>query len=260
MNALLDSLDGHLAALGPSAVALSGGVDSMTLAVLAHRANPGQVEMFHALSPAVPPEATERVRRYAAREGWTLHVFDAGEFADQRYLANPVNRCYFCKSHVYSTITARTDATVLSGTNTDDLGDFRPGLTAAREHQVQHPYVSVGIGKQHIRVIARDLHLTDVADLPAAPCLASRVETGIVIAPDTLLTVHQVERELTTRLDPKAVRCRVRREAVTVELDEDTLAALTPDEQESVLDFVSTAWPQRPVRLEAYRRGSAFLR
>src|SRR5882757_11460128 len=94
--------------LDSAAVAVSGGVDSMTLAVIAHRTRHAATTMFHAVSPAVPPEATERVRRYARSEGWDLVVFDAGEFADADYRSNPVNRCFYCKTHLYSAIAART--------------------------------------------------------------------------------------------------------------------------------------------------------
>ena len=74
----------------------------MTLAVAAHRQAPGEVEMFHAVSPAVPPIATDRVRTYALQEGWQLTVVDAGEFSDDRYRSNPVDRCFFCKTHQVS--------------------------------------------------------------------------------------------------------------------------------------------------------------
>src|SRR5882757_897872 len=132
-----------LRGLDSSAIAVSGGVDSMTLAVIAHRTRDAATTMFHAVSPAVPPEATERVRRYARSEGWDLQVFDAGEFGDTNYLSNPVNRCFHCKTHLYGAIADRTSATLLSGTNIDDLGDFRPGLAAARTFDVRHPLVEV---------------------------------------------------------------------------------------------------------------------
>ena len=145
------ALERVLEGIGRVAVAVSGGVDSMTLAVVAHRAPDVSVAMYHAVSPAVPADATERVERYARRERWSLEVLDAGEFVDPRYVANPVNRCYFCKTNLYSTIAAPAGAVIVSGTNTDDLGDFRPGLAAAAEHAIRHPYVECGIDKSTVR-------------------------------------------------------------------------------------------------------------
>jgi len=248
--------------LDDAAVAVSGGVDSMTLAVVAHRTRHAATTMFHAVSPAVPPEATDRVRRYARREGWDLQVFDAGEFGDANYLSNPVNRCFHCKTHLYGAIADRTSATLLSGTNVDDLGDFRPGLAAARTFEVRHPYVEVGIDKAAIRLISSDLGLHDVAELPAAPCLASRVETGIAIVPADLTAINRVERALRELLSPEVVRCRLRADRIAVELDEATLATLSETGTQEVHNVVRAAWGggDRHVSLAPYRRGSAFLR
>ena len=142
LNAVLDDI-------GRAAVAVSGGVDSMTLALLAGRRLGADCAMFHAVSPAVPAEATARVQEYAVREGWRLTVLDAGEFDDPAYRANPANRCFYCKTNLYGALAARTDATLLSGTNLDDLGDWRPGLKAAEVHGVRHPFVEAGIDKAH---------------------------------------------------------------------------------------------------------------
>lgn len=273
LDARIEALGGILDGLGPVALAVSGGVDSMTLAVLAHRrlsagpeifgAGMSGPEMFHAVSPAVPPEATERVRDYAAREGWALQVVEAGEFADPNYLANPVNRCYYCKTSLYGTIRPRTGRTILAGTNTDDLGEYRPGLLAAEEHAVRHPYVEAGIDKATVRAIARHLGLADLAELPAAPCLASRVETGIGIAADTLALIHSVERFVARQLQPKTVRCRVRAEGVVVELDAATLAVQEPGRLDRLGRIVARMFAEEgqelPVRFSGYRTGSAFL-
>ncbi|MDZ7686460.1 MAG: asparagine synthase-related protein [Gammaproteobacteria bacterium] len=86
----LHALQNRLEDMGPVAVAVSGGVDSMTLAWVAHTVNPDS-QMFHALSPAVPTQATDRVKQYAEREGWNLHLVDAGEVSDPDYIANPAN-------------------------------------------------------------------------------------------------------------------------------------------------------------------------
>jgi uncharacterized protein len=259
----LEDLRGQLQILGAVGVAVSGGVDSMTLAVVAHRLTTVKPTMFHAVSPAVPEEATERVRRYSAVEGWDLQLFEAGEFADERYLRNPANRCLFCKTNLYDAIATQTSRQLVSGTNTDDLTDFRPGLQAADDHDVRHPWVEAGIGKSGIRTIARQLGLDDLSELPSAPCLSSRIETGIRIEPMTLHFVEDVERELTARLQPRLIRCRVRSDRVVLELDRDTLAALDASARERVRKHIATFWTAKsllpPVEFAAYRRGSAFL-
>ena len=250
--------------IGTVAVAVSGGVDSMTLAVVAGRTLARDARMYHAVSAAVPPEATRRVHAYADREGWTLDVMDAGEFGDARYMANPANRCYFCKTNLYATMAARATGTLVSGTNVDDLGDFRPGLAAAGEHAVRHPYVEAGLRKDDVRAFARSLGLDDLAELPAAPCLSSRVETGIAIDAGDLAAIHRVEVRVRNTLDPRSVRCRVRREAIVIELDPPALERLDPGTGEAMADEVRAAFGARlggrPIRFEPYRMGSAFLR
>lgn len=213
--------------IGRSAIAVSGGIDSMTLASAAGRALGDEVGMIHAVSPAVPPAATKRVRDLARRGGWRLTIIDAGEFADPRYRANPANRCFFCKASLYAAMGRATDAVLLSGTNRDDLGDFRPGLKAAADHGVRHPYVEVGIDKAGVRALARELGLGDLAELPAAPCLSSRIETGLAIEPAVLQAIDLVEGALREALAPETVRCRLRHHSIAIELDEAALGALS---------------------------------
>ncbi|MDX1431913.1 MAG: adenine nucleotide alpha hydrolase [Gammaproteobacteria bacterium] len=260
----LTALGGALAALGPVAVAVSGGIDSMTLAFVAHRLAGGTTRMLHAVSPAVPSDGSERVREYAAREGWRLTIIDAGEFADARYMANPANRCYFCKTNLYATMAAHTDARIVSGTNLDDLSDFRPGLGAADEHHVRHPYVDAGIDKRGVRRIAAALGLDDLAELPAAPCLSSRIETGIAIDARVLGAVYRSERAIASALSPRTVRCRVRRARVVIELDAQTMDALSEAARSELGERVARTFGEvgitHPVEFEHYRMGGAFLR
>lgn len=264
LEAKAAELDAVLAGIGPLAVALSGGVDSMTLAVAAGRRQGVHAEMVHAVSPAVPPEATARVRAHAKREGWRLRVIDAGEFADPDYLANPANRCFFCKTNLYGTIARECSATIVSGTNLDDLGDWRPGLKAAAEHGVRHPYVEAGIDKATVRALARRLGLDDVAELPAAPCLSSRLATGIPVSAERLRLVHAVERLISRELAPETVRCRLFHDGVRVQLDADGLARIQQAEalalRDTVERLVTDGAEGAAVRYEAYRMGSAFLR
>jgi len=203
------------------AIAVSGGIDSLTLAVIAHRLLPEAPLMVHALSPAVPAEATARVRGLAVREGWHLREIQAGEFEDPEYLANPYNRCYFCKSNLYRAIRGITAGQIASGANLDDLSDYRPGLVAASEHGVVHPFVEAKIDKATIRELARRHHLETYAALPAQPCLASRVETGVPIRPLDMLFIDRLEGALRRILgDLSTIRVRVRLNGVFVELGE----------------------------------------
>jgi uncharacterized protein len=257
------ALESVLSGMGRVAVAVSGGVDSLTLASFAHRLLSADCEMYHAVSPAVPAEATQRTRALAEQEGWALRVIDAGEFESAEYMRNPTNRCFYCKTSLYGAITPQTAAQVVSGTNTDDLGEYRPGLIAAREHGVRHPFVEAGMSKRQVRALARALGLGEVAELPAAPCLSSRIETGIGIEPAMLARVHDTERLIGAALDPKTVRCRVRAHGVVIELDEESLAALSAVRREELAGQVHGLFRNGgfafAVSFEPYRVGSAFL-
>jgi uncharacterized protein len=249
--------------MGEIAVAVSGGVDSLTLATFVHRLIPRRAQMFHAVSPAVQEEGTRRTREVAEREGWTLRVIDAREFDSDDYLRNPVNRCYYCKTSLYGAIRPHTSAQIVSGTNLDDLGEYRPGLIAAEEHGVRHPYVEAAMTKQQVRALARDLGLGQIAELPASPCLSSRVETGIAIRPNVLQNIHAVERLIEQALGPGTVRCRVRSAGIVVELDEVGLVRLDQAGRDALAARVqgvfASTHPQAAVVFEPYRTGSAFL-
>ena len=255
-----DALENVLRSIDRPAIAVSGGVDSVTLAALAYDVSP-DVLILHAVSPAVPTEATERVQRLAVARGWRLTIVSAGEFDDPQYRANPVNRCFYCKTNLYGTMRARTDRPILSGANVDDLGEYRPGLDAARNHGVRHPYIEANVDKKSLRAISRELGLTEVADLPSSPCLSSRVETGIRIEPSTLAFIHAVESLVARQTGAATVRCRIRAGAIVIELDDATLAALAHGTK-TLTDAVE-AVPRRPgnlpIHIEAYRNGSAFL-
>ena len=247
---------------GAIAVAVSGGIDSLTLATFAH-AERDEVEVFHAVSPAVPGDATARVERLAARQGWQLRVIEAGEFDDANYMANPTNRCFFCKANLYGSIGRHTRSQMVSGANTDDLGEYRPGLDAARDHAVRHPYLEAVFDKRTVRALARDLGLGDLSELPAAPCLSSRVETGIAIRPDVLRAIHAVERDLAQDFPRGTVRCRVRASGVVVELDAETLAVLDGSRRATIARDVErrfgTLLQNYGLAFAPYRNGSAFL-
>lgn len=262
----LARLHAILAAHGTLALAVSGGVDSMTLAYIACRRDPA-TEVFHALSAAVPRDATARVRQYAALHGWTLRCVDAGEFNDPAYRANPGNRCYFCKSNLYRSLHAHTTRVLAAGTNLDDLQDYRPGLQAASEQQVVHPLVEAGIDKNGVRALAAYLGLHDLKELPASPCLSSRITTGIAIDAGLLALIDRSETALRDLLQLQGMnaelRCRIRNNGIAIE----TRVPPSTDMEACVRATVSAIFAATPfshyaadISIEAYKRGSAFIR
>lgn len=252
-------------------VACSGGVDSILLSLLVNQAHKENSIIFHAISPAVPNADTERVKMYSQRYGWNLLVQQTGEFNDVDYLRNPVDRCFYCKSHLYKTIRAAVNeqysldgrvATVFSGANTDDLGEYRPGLIAAKEHNVIHPYVNSEMSKKDIREISRLLGL-DVADLPASPCLASRIYTGTPVTADRLRAVYFAESQIKQKTHFKVVRCRIRGEMMLIELLNSDLIKLGNDVVGEVKIAVRDKFPfisDVLLEVNGYKPGRAFVK
>ena len=257
----IDAVGRVLDTFDQAAVAVSGGIDSLTLATLAADRMGKRVRMFHSLTASVPREATARTRALAAERGWELHVVNANEFTRPEYLANPVNRCFYCKQSLYAEIARHTQATVLSGANADDLRDFRPGLDAAREAGARHPFVEAGVDKATIRAMARELGLGDLAQIPASPCLSSRVETGIAIATPVLRQIEAAENAVRAFVPSRAaVRCRVRAQGIVVEIEADVLETLGASARGWITEQVAAIFGGRRPTLESYRMGSAFVR
>lgn len=258
-------LDSVLHTFDNAAIAVSGGIDSMVLAFHAHDVLGEKAVMFHAVSAAVPPEATCRVETYAAERGWTLVLIDANEFADENYTSNPVNRCFFCKTNLYETVARHTNWPIVSGTNLDDLGDYRPGLLAAKEYGVRHPFVEAEIDKATVRALATLSALDDLAELPAAPCLSSRVTTGIAVTPERVGLVHEVETLLKKTVGARdTVRCRIQASGVEIQLEPSTLTSLTSQQKErlqnKIAELCQPYFVEPYVVFAPYKMGSAFLK
>ncbi len=241
------------------AIAVSGGVDSMLLMYVAHKYSETKATAIHAYSPAVPTGAFDLLKSYAETEAWALNLIDAEELSDERYRENPVNRCYYCKSKLYQRISEVYSGTVASGTNLDDLGDYRPGLTAAAENKIVQPYVDAGFSKQDIYQLAAELNLTELKQLPAQPCLASRVETGIEVDSAKLGFIDTVEQKIKPYMQIQdTVRCRLTHQGVYVEL------GCIPKEPvlSDLLNAVKTECEKQGYifsGVKHYQKGSAFI-
>ena len=246
-------------------IACSGGIDSTLLALVAHRYAPKKVTIAHAISLAVPPEATERVQALAEQEGWQLSIVQSGEFQDENYLSNPVNRCYFCKSNLYDSLmqiaSAHNNGTVLSGANLDDLGEYRPGLDAAAERGVRHPWIEAEYAKADIRTLARLLGVP-FAELPSSPCLASRLYTGTRVTAERLRAVHACEKRLKEVTGISVVRCRVKDDQLIVEVTDDDRSFITALLLRELGELAATFEPSiQMAHLDAqsYKPGRAFV-
>jgi pyridinium-3,5-biscarboxylic acid mononucleotide sulfurtransferase len=177
-------------------VAFSGGVDSAVVAAAAFRALTERSMAITGVGQAVPESDRQSAREVAAAIGIQHKEIPTNEILNENYIRNDARRCYFCKSTLYGTLRAWADANsyqcVMSGTNQDDLGDYRPGLQAAAEFFVVAPLVNLGIKKQQVRELAAHFGLS-VADKPSSPCLASRIAYGQSVTPDRLGKIEKAE-------------------------------------------------------------------
>lgn len=197
ISSKLDRLRKHLLGLRRVAVAFSGGVDStFVLKAAVDALGAENVLAMTGASASVSQAELDDAVRMAQHIGVAHEVINPGEFDNPNYLANPENRCYFCKTSLYSSmklaLRGRGDWAIVNGTNTDDLGDYRPGIKAAAEHGVTSPCVEAGLAKREIRELSRDWGLP-VHDKPASPCLSSRVQYGEAITPEKLRMIERAE-------------------------------------------------------------------
>jgi uncharacterized protein len=255
----LESLRVHLSGLGRVVLGYSGGVDSALLAVVGAQAL-GRAGFLAVTgrSASYPEVQAQAASDLAIRFSIPLLEIDTHELADPRYLSNSTERCYFCKSELWSRLGEVAAElgfdTVIDGTNADDLGEHRPGMRASREHGVRSPLADLGWTKNDVRTAARELGLP-IWDAPAAPCLSSRVAYGLEITPERLRQVEEGEsylRSLGVRGD-----LRVRHHGRQARLE------VAPDEMERVRahwDAIDAAFSElgfSAVELDpkGYRRG-----
>jgi uncharacterized protein len=244
------------------AVGFSGGVDSAYLAVLARRElGVDGVLAIIGRSASFPAEQWATARRVAEQFDLRVLELDTDELSDPRYAANPSNRCYFCKTELWGKLVpaarARGFATVLDGTNADDLADHRPGAQAAREHRVSSPLAEMGFTKQEIRFASRDLGLP-TWEQPSSPCLSSRLPYGTSVTPARLQQIERAESALRALGIQGDLRVRFHDDLARVELSPLLLGEwLTPGRFRQLRDAVEGAGFQRAaLDLRGFRSGS----
>ena len=249
-----------LADCGSLIVAYSGGVDSAYLAHAAHRAIGEGALAVTAVSASYPRSHREMAERVAREMGFSHRFVETQELDDPRYTQNPTNRCYFCKSELFSLLEQLRVrwgvAAVAYGINTDDTGDHRPGHIAADEYRVLAPLLDAELSKAEIRELSRRAELS-TAELPASACLSSRIPYGMEVTPEKLSQIDRAEDALRA-LGYRQVRVRHHGDLARIELAPDELPrALDPHEARRLskaVHEIGFRWVS--LDLDGYRTGS----
>ncbi len=246
---------------GSAITAFSAGVDSTLVAVVAQQELGARALAATAVSASLAPSELEDAERLAHELGLRHQLVRTHEVEDERYATNPVDRCYFCKTHLYTELeqlaTQIGARYILNGLNVDDLGDWRPGAQAAAERadHVRSPLHEAGMGKAEIRAAARELGLPNW-DKPALACLSSRVPYGDRVTPEKLARIGQAEQALRA-LGFRQLRVRHFADRARVEIAPDELGrvnaeGLAPRIQSALLEL---GFPAVEIDPRGYRSG-----
>ena len=246
---------------GKVLVAFSGGCDSAFILKVARDVlGKENVLAVIAKSPSLPESELREAESFAREVDARLRVIETHELENSRYASNPVNRCYFCKSELYSRlrpIALEEGARhILNGTNLDDLGDWRPGLKAAEEHSVKSPLVEAGFTKRQLRAAARNLGLSTWSK-PQAACLASRIPFGTAVTPERLTQVEEGEA-LLKGFGFKTVRVRWFEKRTSIEVGREETAIFFQNakiRRETLVRFKALGFETIDLSLEGYRSG-----
>lgn len=255
----LEQLKALFAEMEQALIAYSGGVDSTLVAKIAYDVLGDRAVAVTAVSPSLLPEELEDAQVQAAEIGIVHKIIQTHEMDNPNYTANPVNRCYFCKSELHDTLkplaTQLGYPYVVDGVNADDLRDYRPGIQAAKERGVRSPLAEVGVTKAEVRQLSQQLSLP-WWDKPAQPCLSSRFPYGEEITVAKLQRVGRAEIYL-RRLGWQNLRVRSEGDTARIELPPEKIKefVLTTDLQAIVSAFQGFGFVYVTLDLEGYRSG-----
>lgn len=249
-----------LIARGSVLIGFSGGVDSAYLAAVAMETlGPEKSLAVIGRSASYPAAQWETAHQVARQVGIPVLEVNTDELNDPRYAANPTNRCYFCKSELWSRLAPiaeeRGFAVVVDGGNADDRHDHRPGAQAARERGVESPLAEVGFTKAEIRERSRVRHLP-TAELPSSPCLSSRLPYGTAVTPERLQQVERAEAALRALGIEGDLRVRHFGSTARVELTREALAAWDTPQGRATLEAAVAAGDFTEMELHAFRSGT----
>ena len=242
---------------GRCIVAFSGGVDSALVVAIASQELGNRALAVTGVSASLPRRERESAVAFARALGARHELLGTNELLDERYTANPANRCYFCKSELYGRLIAsaheRGFATIADGLNADDLAEIRPGRQAAAEHGVCSPLADADFSKADVRELAKRLGLA-VWDKPALACLSSRFPTGTAITDELL---ERVERAEDVLVAAGFADCRVRHhgEIARIEIPLDDFAALMDVRETIVAGIKAAGYRYVALDLSGYVRG-----
>ena len=240
-------------------VAFSGGVDSTLVLAIAKDVLGSNVLAVTAHSDSLPDREAKACQKLSQEIGAEHLFIQTNEMGNPNYQANPANRCYHCKTELYSclkkTASEKNISYILNGINIDDLGDYRPGIDAARENGVRSPLVETGFNKQDVRDLARQIKLS-IWDKPAMACLASRIPYGEPVTPQKLKMVEKAEDFLLS-IGFKQLRVRHLGKTARIELGQKELPNFTANIKSKVNEkFIELGFQSIHLDPKGYRMGS----